>query len=182
MVYRFDPASGQLVPAGTPHLELAPGAGPRHFVFHPGGRFVYVVNELDSTIAALSFDDATGRFGILQTVPALPAGFRGESHCADLQITPDGRFLYGSNRGHDSLAINEVDAATGRLTPVGHQSTQGSTPRSFAIDPAGRFVLAANQNGDSIVVFRIDADTGKLAATGEQAAVGTPMCVKLARW
>jgi len=112
----------------------------------------------------------------------LPAGFRGESHCADLQITPDGRFLYGSNRGHDSLAINEVDAATGRLTPVGHQSTQGSTPRSFAIDPAGRFVLAANQNGDSIVVFRIDAGTGKLAATGEPAAVGTPMCVKLARW
>ena len=182
MVYRFDPASGQLAPADTPHLDLAPGAGPRHFVFHPAGRFAYVINELDSTIAALGFDGAAGHFSVLQTVPALPADFRGESHCADLQITPDGRFLYGSNRGHDSLAIHAVDAATGRLTLVGHQSTLGRTPRNFAIDPAGRFVLAANQNSDSVVVFRIDAATGNLAATGAPAAVGTPMCVKLARW
>src|SRR5262249_49316682 len=159
-----------------------PGAGPRHFLFHPSGRLAYCVNELDSTIAALRFDAATGRFAILQTVPALPAGFHEESHCADLHITPDGRLLYASNRGHDSLPIHAVDAASGSLTLVGHQSTMGKTPRSFAIDPGGRFVLAANQNGDSVVVFRIDTGTGRLSDTGAPAAVGTPMCVKLVRW
>jgi 6-phosphogluconolactonase len=182
VVYRFDAGSGQLTPAEPPHLELAPGAGPRHFVFHPSGRLAYCVNELDSTIAALRFEAAIGRFAILQTVPALPASFHEESHCADLQITPDGRFLYASNRGHDSLTIHAVDAASGSLTLVGHQPTLGKTPRSFAIDPAGRFVLAANQNSDSVVIFRIDGGTGRLGEVGERATVGTPMCVKLMRW
>jgi len=182
VVYRFDAGTGQLAPAEPPHLDLAPGAGPRHFVFHPSGRLAYCVNELDSTIAALGFEAATGRFVILQTVPSLPAGFHEESHCADLQMTPDGRFLYASNRGHDSLTIHAIDAANGSLALVGHQSTLGKTPRSFAIDPAGRFVLAANQNSDSVVILRIDPATGRLSETGERAAVGTPMCVKLMRW
>ncbi|MBX6320424.1 MAG: lactonase family protein [Rhodospirillaceae bacterium] len=180
--YRFDGASGELASAGQPTLALKPGSGPRHFVFHPGGRLAYLINELSSTIAALRYDPQHGAFALIEEVPALPPDHAGESHCADIQITPDGRFLYGSNRGHDSIVIHAVDPDSGRLTLVGHQPTLGRTPRSFAIDPSGRFLLAANQNSDSVVVFRIDPATGALAETGERAEVGTPMCVRLARF
>lgn len=181
MVYRFDAGTGALSPGEVPSVSLPPGAGPRHFAFHPTARFAFVISELDSTIAALSFDQARGSFQLLHTVPALPAGYRDESHCADLHVSPDGRFLYGSNRGHDSIVIHAIDQATGRLTLVGHQPTLGKTPRNFAIDPSGRFLIAANQNGDSLVVFRIDDETGKLIDTGKRAEIGTPMCVKFAR-
>ncbi len=182
MVYRFDADSGALTPGEVPSFSLAPGAGPRHFAFHPSARFAYVINELDSTIAALAFDQAKASFELLHTVPALPAGYGEESHCADLHVHPNGRFLYGSNRGHDSIVIHAIDQATGRLTLVGHQPTLGKTPRNFAIDPSGTFLLVANQNGDSLVVFRIDDDSGRLTDTGQRAAIGTPMCVKFARF
>ena len=148
---------------------MKPGAGPRHFVFHPSSRFVYAINELNSTIAALTFDAASGALSHLQTVPALPSGYRDESHCAGVQLTPDGRYLFGSNRGHDSLVVYAVDESTGRLSFVEHHSCLGKTPRDFAIDPSGRFLLVANQNSDAVVVLRIDPKTGKLTDTGARA-------------
>ena len=160
---------------------MRPGAGPRHFVFNPSGRYVFVVNELDSTIATLEFDAATGSLALLQTAPALPADFVEASHSAGLQITSDGRHLYGSNRGHDSLVIYAIDPPTGRLSLVGHQPVLGKTPRDFAIDPSGRFLVVANQNSDVLAAFRIDPDTGKLSDTGQRAEIGTPMCVKFSR-
>ena len=181
VVYRFNASNGALTPAEAPPFKMWPGAGPRHFVFGSSGRHVFVINELDSTIASLAFDAATGGLALLQTVPALPTDFAGESHCAGLQVSSDGRHLYGSNRGHDSLVIYAVDPSTGGLSLVGHQPVSGKTPRDFAIDPSGRFLIVANQNSDVLVAFRIDHETGKLADTGQHAEIGTPMCVKFVR-
>ena len=180
MVYRFDAEAGELAPGEVPYFSLPPGSGPRHFAFHPSARFAYVINELDPTIAALSFDQTRGSFQLLDVVQTLPAGYREESHCADLQITRDGRFLYGSNCGHDSIAIYAVDQSTGQLMLIGHQSTLGETPRNFAIDPSGRYLIVANQNSDSLIVFRLDDRTGMLADIGKRVEIGTPMCVKFA--
>ena len=119
---------------------------------------------------------------ILQTVSALPSGYRDESHCAGVQLTPDGRYLYGSNRGHDSLVVYAVDESTGRLSFVEHHSCLGRTPRDFTIDPSGRFLLVANQDSDAVIVLRINPDTGRLTDSGERAEIGTPMCVKFARF
>lgn len=181
LAYRFNAANGALTPADAPSFKMRPGAGPRHFVFNPSGRYVFVVNELDSTIATLEFDAAAGSLALLQTAPALPADFVEASHSAGLQITSDGRHLYGSNRGHDSLVIYAIDPPTGRLSLVGHQPVLGKTPRDFAIDPSGRFLVVANQNSDVLAAFRIDPDTGKLSDTGQRAEIGTPMCVKFSR-
>jgi 6-phosphogluconolactonase len=181
VVYRFDAASGALSPAPT-SLNMKPGAGPRHFVFHPSSRFVYAINELDSTIAALAFDAESGALTQLQTVPALPSGYRSESHCAGLQLTPDARYLFGSNRGHDSLVVYAIEEATGRLSLVEHHSCLGKTPRDFAVDPSGRFLLVANQNSDAVVVLHIDPKTGILADAGARVEIGTPMCIKFARF
>jgi 6-phosphogluconolactonase len=182
MVYAFDAGTGQLKPGEVPCAGLPPGSGPRHLVFHPSGGFAYVINELDSTIAALAFDQSSASFRLIQSVPTLPAGYRDESHCADLQIAPDGRFLYGSNRGQDSIVIHAIHPQTGGLTLVGHQSTLGETPRSFAIDPSGRHLVVANQDGDSLAVFRIDSATGRLTHAHRPVALGTPVCVKFARF
>jgi 6-phosphogluconolactonase len=181
VVYGFDTESGALTSGPGPSFKMWPGAGPRHFVFHPSARFVYAINELDSTVASLAFDSATGALALLQTSPALPAGYREASHCAGLQITPDGRHLYGSNRGHDSLAIYAINPSTGFLSLVGHQSTLGKTPRDFAIDPSGRFLVVANQNSDALTAFRIDDETGKLTHVAQCMEIGTPMCIKFAR-
>jgi 6-phosphogluconolactonase len=181
IVYRFDAASGALS-ATTASFAMKPGAGPRHFAFHPSARYVYAINELDSTIAALAFDMGSGGLALLETMSALPSGYVGESHCAGLQLTPDGRHLYGSNRGHDSLVVCAIDESTGRLSLVEHRSCLGKTPRDFAIDPAGRFLLVANQDSDAVIVFRIDPESGRLADAGQGAEIGTPMCVKFARF
>jgi len=180
-VYNFDAASGALSERPASFMMKA-GAGPRHFVFHPSARYVYAINELDSTIAALAFDAASGGLALLQTVPALPSGYTEESHCAGLQLTPDGRYLYGSNRGHDSLVVCAVDQATGKLSFVEHHSCLGRTPRDFAVDPTGRFLLVANQDSDAVIVLRIDPRSGKLTDSGQRAEIGTPMCVKFARF
>lgn len=180
VVYGFDAASGVL--SAETSFSMKGGAGPRHFVFHPSARYIYAINELDSTIAALAFDAAPGGLTLLQTVSALPSGYVEESHCAGLQLTPDGRYLYGSNRGHDSLVIYAIDESTGRLSYVEHHSCLGRTPRDFAIDPSGRFLLVANQNSDAVIVFRIDPQSGKLTDAGKHAEIGTPMCVKFARF
>jgi 6-phosphogluconolactonase len=178
VVYRLDPRRGMLEPNAVPWFKVKPGAGPRHLAFHPRGGVAYLINELDSTVTVLSFDARRGAFTELQVVPTLPEGFQGESTCADIQVAPSGRFVYGSNRGHDSLVIYQVDRRTGRLTCVGHEPTQGKTPRSFGIDPTGRFLLAANQDSDTIVTFRIHPRTGALQPTGQVTPVPTPVCVK----
>lgn len=178
MIYRFDPRAHSLTPSGTPpYASLKPGAGPRHMAFHPNGRFAYVINELDSTITAFGYDAKSGRLAETQTVPTLPADFKGESTTAEIAVHPSGKFLYGSNRGHDSIAVFAVDPATGQLTFVQHEPTQGKTPRNFALDPTGAFLLAANQNSDNVVVFRVDAQTGKLTPTAQRIEVGAPVCV-----
>jgi 6-phosphogluconolactonase len=178
MVYTFDRTRGMLEPHAAAWIKVKPGAGPRHVGLHPGGKFAFLINELDSSLAALSFDARKGVFTELQVVPTLPEGFQGESTCADIQVAPSGRFVYASNRGHDSLVIYRIEQRTGKLTYVGHQSTQGRTPRQFEIDPTGRFLLVGNQDTDTIVPFRIDPKTGALAPTGQVLQVPTPVCVK----
>jgi 6-phosphogluconolactonase len=180
MLYRLDPGAAMLTPHEPPFVTLQPGCGPRHLAFHPNGRFAYVITELANTVIALAYDAARGSFEVLQTVNTLPAGWTGESYCAEICVHPSGRFVYGSNRGHDSIAIFAVDAATGMLTPAGHASTQGKWPRGFALDPAGRFCYVANEHSDSIVVFRVDAASGALTPTGHALSVPSPVCVLFA--
>jgi 6-phosphogluconolactonase len=179
LIYTFDAGRGMLEPNGFPWIKMKPGAGPRHLALHPGGRFAYLINELNSTLAVLAYDSEAGAFQELQIVPTLPAGFAGDSTCADVQISPSGGFVYASNRGHDSIAGYRINQRTGRLTCLDHTATQGKTPRSFCIDPTGTFLLAANQDSDTVVTFRIDKRTGKLLPTGHVAPVPTPVCVKV---
>jgi 6-phosphogluconolactonase len=176
--YRFDARTGTILPGAS--TGLVAGAGPRHFAFHPDGTKAFVINELDSTINALAYDARMGSFSVLDTVAALPGLDHVESHCASIQISPDGRFIYGANRGHDSIVIHAVDQASGKLTPVGLESTRGATPRDHVIDPTGRFLLICNQNADRVVVFRRDAATGRLTDAGKPIETGTPMCAKFA--
>jgi 6-phosphogluconolactonase len=180
MIYQLDTENGRLLPNTTPSLDLPPGTGPRHFAFHPNGRFAYVIGELNSSITTLAVDSETGSLKALQTVPTLPEGVDpASSHASDIHIHPSGKFIYGGNRGHDSLVIYAVDNETGHLTYRGHQSSFGSTPRNFAIDPTGRFLLVANQNSGTIITFRIDLQTGALHETGNVASIPTPVCLKM---
>ena len=179
LIYRFDGKSGKLEPNQVPSVAVKPGAGPRHLVFHPDKRNAYLINELDSTIAVYGYDRDTGRLSEIQTISTLPEDFDGSSTCADVHVSPSGKFLYGSNRGHDSIVIYKIDQSTGQLSCIGHESTRGNTPRNFAIDPAGNFLLAANQDSDTIVTFRIDPQTGELHPTGQVTEVPTPVCVKI---
>jgi 6-phosphogluconolactonase len=182
MSYRLDNENEQLIPNDPPYFELAPGSGPRHIKFHPNGQFVYVINELDSTITALTYNDTQGTFSFIETVSTLPQGYQGESYCAEICIAPSGKFLYGSNRGHDSLAIFSIVEATGRLTAVSHQATLGKTPRNFAIDPSGAFLLVANQDSNNIVTFRMDHNTGLLEFVAEETKVTKPVCLRMINW
>jgi 6-phosphogluconolactonase len=177
LVYRWDPAAIELQPNEPPAARLAPGAGPRHFAFHPGGKFAYVINELLNTITVFSYDPAAGSLRELQTISTIPAGFEGQNTTAEIVVHPSGRFLYGSNRGHDSLAIYAIDPEKGRLTPLGHEPTRGRTPRNFAVDPTGAWLLVANQGSGNVVGFRVNTETGKLEATGQEQEVPTPVCV-----
>ncbi|HWS89938.1 MAG TPA: lactonase family protein [Pyrinomonadaceae bacterium] len=179
MAYRFDRRTGRLTPNVQASVSLRPGAGPRHMALHPRGRAAYVLNELDATVTAFALDPRQGTLRELETVATLPSDFKGQNTSADVHVAPGGKFLYCSNRGHDSIAAFRIDTATGRLTPVGHTPTGGKTPRNFAIDPTGAFLLAANQNSDSVVTFRIDPQTGALGPTGHRAEIPTPVCLKL---
>jgi 6-phosphogluconolactonase len=176
MVYRINAVQGTLEPNDPPHAQVAPGAGPRHFAFHPSGKYAYVINELDSTITAFAYD-ANGKLDTLHSVSTLPEDFTGDNTTAEVKVHPSGRFVYGSNRGHDSIAVFNVDQSTGELNAVDWTSTQGSTPRNFNVDPSGRFLIAANQQSDSLVVFRIDPEKGTLEPTGRSVAVPSPICV-----
>ena len=179
LVYRFDAGKGSLVANDPPFAQVAAGAGPRHFAIHPNG-FAYVINEMSMTVTAFRRDVERGSLTELQTISTLPTGKRVEAgfSTADVQVHPSGRFLYGSNRGHDSIVVFAIDQKSGRLTYVENRPTQGSTPRGFGIDPSGSYLLAANQRSDSVVVFRIDKQTGRLTPTGQTIEVGAPVCVK----
>lgn len=176
-VYRLDETSGRLIANDPPGLDGTPGAGPRHIAVHPSGQFIYIANELDSTVTACAWDAGAGLIRALHSLPTLPEGFRGENSVADIHLTPSGRYLYVSNRGHDSLAAFRVDPQTGRLTAAGHYPSGGRTPRNFAVSPDGGFILAANQDSDNLVLLQIDEDSGALAPAGEPLAVPKPVCV-----
>ena len=176
MAYRVG-VSGTLTANPVPFAALPPGSGPRHLAFGKSGAFAYVIGELSSTVTAFAYDAAQGSLKSVQTVPTLPAGFAGKSYPAEIAVSPDGRFLYGSNRGHDSIASFAIDAATGLLRPLGHTPTGGSWPRHFAIDPTGAYLLAANQRANTVVVFRIDPRTGALQPAGHQVTLAEPACV-----
>ena len=178
-IYEFDTANGRLNPnRNQPYYQSKLGAGPRHFKFHPSGKYAFVINELDMTISSLAYDASKGTLTEVQTVPTLPKDFSGENTCADLHVTPDGEFLYGSNRGHDSLVGYKVDPRSGRLELVGHTSTQGKTPRNFIIDPTGKYLLVANQRSDSIVPFEIEKGTGRLKPIAAKTTVPSPVCLQ----
>ncbi len=180
MIFRVDSRRGRLIPNRRPSVSVKPGAGPRHLTFHPAGKYAYVINELDATVTAFFQDRATGSLKEIQTVATLPPDFTDANTSADIHVSPDGRFLYCSNRGHDSIAAFRIDLRNGKLTFVAHESSGGKTPRNFAIDPTGRFLLVANQNSDTIVTFRLDRNTGQLSPTGQVAKVPSPVCLKFA--
>lgn len=175
-IYQLDTEDPKLTPYGE--LKMEPGSGPRHMDFHPNGRYAYIMNELGNTVTVCSYEPQDGSFRILETVPTLPESFTGTNTAADIHLSADGRFLYGSNRGHDSIAVYSVDADSGLLTFVEHVSTEGKTPRNFALSPDNRFLLAANQDTNNIVIYRRDAETGRLHSTGHQIEVWKPVCIK----
>jgi len=154
------------------------GSGPRHLAFHPDGGFVYLINEMAATITTFAYDPNKPALNELQTISMLPEKFEGFKSGAEIQVHPSGKFVYGSNRGHNSIAVFSVDEKSGKLTFVEHQSTRGKTPRHFAIDPTGKWLLAENQDSDNIMIFRINQETGKLSATGEKVEVGSPVCIQ----
>lgn len=178
MSFRFDRQRGKLIPNERPWVAVKPGAGPRHLTFHPSGKYAYLINEMHVTVSAFAVDRVSGNLIELQTLPTLPGEPTAADSGADIHVSPDGRFLYCSNRGHDSIAAFKVDPRSGKLSLVAHASTGGKTPRNFAIDPTGAFLLAANQRSDSIVTFRRDRKTGGLSATGHAVEVPSPVCLK----
>ena len=170
-------ADGSLVPDPAASLTLRPGDGPRHMAFHPGGGFAYVINELSSTIAAVQVAPTTGALRLAGATSTLPAGFTGQSFCADVHLHPNGRWLYGSNRGHDSIVVLELSPGTGAMQVVQHHSTGGAWPRNFALSPDGRFLLVENQRSNDVVTLSVDPATGRLSETGHRLQVPAPVCL-----
>jgi 6-phosphogluconolactonase len=179
LVYQLNPATSELTPNNPPSASVAPGAGPRHFAFHPNGKNAYAINEIACTVTALAYDADRGVLKEIETVSSLPAGVsvRPEDSTAEIQVHPSGKFVYGSNRGHNSISVFAV-GPDGRLKLIQNESTQGKTPRGFGIDPSGRWFFAANQDSDSIVLFEIDQQTGRLKPADKRIEVGSPVCVK----
>jgi 6-phosphogluconolactonase len=178
LIYQIDRENGKLVPNDPPSVSVDPGEGPRHFDFHPNGKYAYVINEIGNTIVSYTYDAENGHLQATGSVSTLPGDFDGVSHTADIHVHPNGKFLYGSNRGHDSLVICAIDESTGQLEVVGFEPTGGKNPRNFGIDPTGSYLLAANQDTGDIHVFRIDGDTGKLSKTEHVAQVPKAVCLK----
>jgi 6-phosphogluconolactonase len=179
-VYRFDPATGVLTPNDPPAVTVPPGSGPRHFSFGSDGRFAYLANEMGNSVIVYSYDAGKGSLAEVQQIGTLPRDFKGNNTCAEVLVHPSGRFVYVSDRGDSNLiSIFSVDPATGKLTPVGYESTLGRTPRNFRIDPSGRYMVVANQDSNSIVLFAIDQVSGKLTAIGQPLpTLEKPICVK----
>ncbi len=178
MIYRLDVEKGTIVANSPGFAKVRPGAGPRHFALGPSGKYAYVINELDCTVSAFAYDSASGALTEVQTITTLPNAFDGSNSCAEVRVHPSGKFVYGSNRGHDSIVVYRVDPARGTLTFVEHETADIKTPRNFNIDPTGKFCLVANQGGDSVVVFRINQKTGALEPTGLKISIARPVCVR----
>ncbi|WP_248928369.1 lactonase family protein [Paenibacillus hamazuiensis] len=176
VIYRYDAEAHQLIRQSE--TRTAPGAGPRHFAFHPTLAYGFVINELNSTITSYHYDEEAGKLTEIETVPTLPDSFTGNNSTADIHVSPDGRFLYGSNRGHDSIVVFAVDGTSGKLTLVEHVSSGGGHPRNFALSPDGRFLLAANRDSNNVVGFERNEDTGKLQRTGTVLELSKPVCIK----
>jgi len=180
MIYAFDEATGKLTPAPQPFARSTDGAGPRHLCFHPSGKYAYLIEELSGTV--LVFDQQNGTLKSKQRISSMPAGDTGFAGSADIHVSPDGKFLYASNRADaNTIAIFSIHKKTGQLSLVGHQSTLGKTPRNFNFDPSGKFLLVGNQNSDEIVIFKRDARTGLLTDTGKRIKTGKPVCLKWIR-
>ena len=179
LVFKLDPTTAALTPNDPPFARVKAGAGPRHFAFRPDGRFVYVINELDCTMTAFAYDAAPGTLSEIQALSTLPPGteLKKDYACAEVFVHPNGKFLYGSNRGHNSIVVFAIDEATGRLTLVEHVPSGGQKPRGFGLDPAGRFLLSANQDTNNVVVLRIDEKNGRLTPTGSSVEIDKPVCV-----
>jgi 6-phosphogluconolactonase len=177
LVYKLDAAKATLSPNDTPAGKTPPGAGPRHLAFHPDGKRLYVINELANSITCFDYDPQSAALAARQTISTLPEGFRGKSACADVKITPNGRFLYGTNRGHDSIAAFRV-GPSGRLTLAKIQPSLGKEPQNLAIVAGGELLLCANMAGGSVAVFRIDAETGVLTPVGAPVSVRSPSCIR----
>ncbi|UTA68277.1 lactonase family protein [Emticicia sp. 21SJ11W-3] len=175
--YQLDAQTGRLSAGNPPATKTADGAGPRHFKIHPNGNWAYVIQELNSTVTAYHY--GKGALEEMQTISTLPPEFKGRNACADIHISADGKFLYGSNRFYDHLVIYSIDQKTGKLTYITNQPVQGKTPRNFMIDPTGKWVLVANQDSDNIVLFKRDAKTGTLTPTGKEVKVSMPVCLKM---
>lgn len=180
-VYRFDAENGKLTPNDSPAARVAPGSGPRHFAFHPSGKYAYVINEMLLTTTAFAYDAERGELTEIATVSTLPpeTEIEGQGYStAEIVAHPSGKFLYGSNRGHNTIAVYSLDAQTGKPTLLENESTQGRTPRNFAVDPTGQWLFAENQDSDTIVVLRIDPKTGELDPSGVKINVPSPVCVR----
>ena len=177
LVYRFDANTGALSPSNPPAVKVAPGSGPRHFALAPNGKFVYLVNELSSTVTAYSFDALSGRMTELQTISTLPQDFKGENSTAEITTDTAGKFLYASNRGDDSIAIFAIDAKSGKLSLVDRVRTGGKEPRHFTLDPTGNWLFAENQDSNDIRIFRVDSKSGRLTPTSRSVQVNSPVCV-----
>jgi 6-phosphogluconolactonase len=179
MVYKFDPAAGTITPNDPPSAEVAPRSGPRHFTFHPNGKYAYAINEISCTVTAFNYDAKKGVLKEIQTTSTLPKGVpvTSDLSTAEIVVHPSGKFLYGSNRGHNSIAVFSI-SPQGTLTLLDNVDTQGRIPRNFGIDPTGSFLLALNQDSNNVVVFRIDKQSGRLSPTGQTVEAPGPMCVR----
>ena len=177
-VYHFNASNGSLTPNDPPSVPLKPGSGPRHITFHPNGRFVYVINEIAGTVTAFDWDSAKGTLAEFQTISTLPSNFDGQNTAAEVEVHPNGKCLYATNRGDDSIAVFAIDAKSGRLTRVGRVPTRGRMPRFFTLDPTGKWLLLLNHDSDNAIVFRVEEGTGLLTQTGTPVQVPNPFCAR----
>lgn len=177
MSYKIDIENGKLLPGENSQVDVTPGEGPRHMDFHPNGRYVFLLNELGNTIDSYGYDSETGALFLIGTVSTLPKGFDGENLAADIHVHPNGKYLYASNRGHDSIVICSIEENNGVLKVLGHQSTSGEHPRNFNIDPTGTFLLVANKDTNNIITFEIDLNTGQISPNGQVTKVPQPVCI-----
>jgi len=178
MIYKLDVGKGTIVANNPPFVKVKPGAGPRHFDFQPNGKYAYVINELGCTVTTFAYDSVSGALKEIQTITTLPKDFNGSNTCAEVCVHPGGKFVYGSNRGHDSIVVYRVDLTDGTLTYVEHETGNIKTPRNFNIDPTGKFCLVANQGGDSVIVFRVNNKSGALEPTSHKVSIAKPVCVR----
>ena len=177
-VYRFNSETGSLEPNDSPFAAVAPGSGPRHIAFHPNGKFVYLINEIACTIITYAWDSTTGKLIELQTSSTLPSDFKGKNTCAEIEVYPNGKFLYASNRGHESLAVFAIDSTNGKISLLEHIPTQGHWPRNFSFDPTNKWLIVTNHNSDNAMVFKVDDKSGHLTPVGNPVPIAYPFCIR----